>query len=71
VEAKLVSKTYAAVPATDQEISDAYWDVEFLNEKKQRVRLAVGFLVAVLLAGAGVRPLAGLLKLDHVPAGQP
>jgi hypothetical protein len=44
----------------------AQLDLDTIDDQKQRVRLGVGFVVATLISGAGVRTLAGLVTI--VPA---
>jgi hypothetical protein len=56
--------------STDKAVATSRWEIGVLEEKKDRVRLGVGFVAAVLIASAGVRTFTGLLDFTDVIGNQ-
>jgi len=50
------------------DVARAQFDLDTIDDQKQRVRLALGFVIASLISGAGVRTLAGLVAIFPVVA---
>lgn len=70
LETKL-SVTAAETGSLDStDVIEAEWNLLALEETKQRLRLGVGFVVACLIAGAGVRTFTGLLDLSGLTGNQ-
>lgn len=65
-----VKAAKADFSSTDKAVATARWEIGVLEEKKDRVRLGVGFLAAVLIASAGVRTFTGLLDFTNVIGNQ-
>lgn len=69
LETKLLVTSSEAAP-TDLGVLQAEWELLALEEKKQSLRLGVGFIIAALIAGAGVRTFTGLLDLSALGGSQ-
>lgn len=65
-----VAAQASAFNAADTGVTAARWELNALEETKQRVRLGVGFIAAVLIAAAGVRTFTGLLDLSRIIGNQ-
>lgn len=58
------------VPLNEQSVAEAQWELRVHEEKRQALRLGIGFVVAVLIASAGVRTFAGLLDIGPLGGAQ-